>query len=283
MAVVDELSLHEAAARAGVHYMTVYRWVRTGRLPARRDGAEWRVSVGDLDAARHRGSRAPHEAGGRRRTRSRAAAAERLRRRLVAGDEAGAWALLEEVMTAGASAAEVALDVIGPAMQAVGDRWESGNGTVAEEHRASVVAGRLLGRLGPRFARPGRKRGTIVLGAPAGEEHSLPGILLADVLRGTGYDVVDLGADTPAESFVEAAQGAPRLLAVLIGVTTSGNDRAVRDTVTALRGAGIAAPVLVGGGAVSGDAHARRLGADAWTGVDGRAALATVEAVTRSR
>ena len=32
------ITLHEAAARLGVHYMTAYRYVRTGRLPAERDG-----------------------------------------------------------------------------------------------------------------------------------------------------------------------------------------------------------------------------------------------------
>ena len=33
------VTLHEAAERLGVHYMTAYRYVRTGRLPAERDGA----------------------------------------------------------------------------------------------------------------------------------------------------------------------------------------------------------------------------------------------------
>jgi len=45
------LSLQEAAELEGVHYMTVYRRVRTGRLAAVKVGSEWRVEAGDLPAA----------------------------------------------------------------------------------------------------------------------------------------------------------------------------------------------------------------------------------------
>src|ERR1700691_5905721 len=40
----DGVNLKQAAALLGVHYMTVYRYVRQGRLPAERIGTEWRVS-----------------------------------------------------------------------------------------------------------------------------------------------------------------------------------------------------------------------------------------------
>ena len=43
--LAEPISLQEAASRLGVHYMTAYRYVRTGRLPARRDGAQWFVDV----------------------------------------------------------------------------------------------------------------------------------------------------------------------------------------------------------------------------------------------
>ena len=39
----DSLSLREAAEELGVHYMTVYRYVRLGMLPATKDGTVWRV------------------------------------------------------------------------------------------------------------------------------------------------------------------------------------------------------------------------------------------------
>jgi methanogenic corrinoid protein MtbC1 len=85
---------------------------------------------------------------------------------MIAGDEAGAWAIVEAALASGAEAADVYLDVLLPALESVGDGWAAGRISVADEHRATVVAQRLIGRLGPRFARRGRKRGVVVLGAP---------------------------------------------------------------------------------------------------------------------
>ena len=46
----DGMTLQQAAAFLGVHYMTVYRYVRLGLLPARKDGARWRVERADVEA-----------------------------------------------------------------------------------------------------------------------------------------------------------------------------------------------------------------------------------------
>jgi excisionase family DNA binding protein len=249
------LTLHEVADRLGVHYMTVYRWVRTGRLPATKAGATWSVREQDLERLgaepeppRGRGRRIDHVA--------------RLTDRLMAGDEPGALAVAEAAMAGGMSAEDLYLEVLGPAMAKVGESWEEGEAGVAEEHRATAIVYRLLGRLAPRFGRRGRRRGTIVLGAVAGEQHGLPVALLADPLRGRGYHVVDLGANTPPEAFVDAARGADRLVAVGLSATVPA-DRVLRATVGALRRAGVTARLVVGGAAVADAAHADRLGADA--------------------
>jgi methanogenic corrinoid protein MtbC1 len=64
----------------------------------------------------------------------------------------------------------------------------------------------------------------------------------------------------------------------MIGATTGGRDRAIRTSIRTLREGGVDAPVLVGGGAIYDDEHARRLGADAWSGRDAASAVAAVEA-----
>ena len=265
------ITLHDAAERLGVHYMTAYRYVRTGRLPATREGAEWRVDPADVDRLRATPTTTPRRG-------SRGQAARRLEQRMLAGDTAGAWAVIESALVSGASPAEIHLGLLAPALRSIGSRWDSGELSVADEHRATVSAQRLIGQLGPRFARRGRTRGTVVIGAPSGERHAIPSAMLADLLRAAHFTVVDLGADTPPESFVDAARGAERLVAVCIGVTRSGLDEEVRATIAALEEAGVTAPVRVGGAAIADAAHARRLGADAWSGRDARAVIATLEA-----
>lgn len=275
----DRISLNEAAERLGVHYMTMYRYVRTGRLPAVRDGVQWTVDVRDVD--RLRAPAAPPARRGSNRIRQEGPG--KLVARMVAGDEAGAWGIVDAALAAGLEAGDVSIDLLVPALRSVGDGWSTGVLSVADEHRAAAVAQRLIGRLGPRFARRGRKRGTVVLGAPAGENHSLPCAIVADLLRGAGFEVIDMGANTPAESFVDSARHANRLTAVLIGATTPHRDAAIRSTVRALRAGGITAPVIVGGAGIVDADHARSLGADAWSGHDGRSVVAAVETAADSR
>jgi hypothetical protein len=62
-------------------------------------------------------------------------------------------------------------------------------------------------------------------------------------------------------------------------VTTEGREGAAAAAFTALRRAGITVPLFAGGAAVTNADHARRRGADHWTGWDGRAAVAMVERV----
>jgi methanogenic corrinoid protein MtbC1 len=92
-----------------------------------------------------------------------------------------------------------------------------------------------------------------------------------------------MGANTPAASFAETAKAANRLVAIAIAITTPGGDAAVRAVVKAVRRADLDVPILVGGAAVHDRAHALRLGADEWSGLDGRTALVAIERIARSR
>ena len=258
------ITLQEAADELGVHYMTAYRYVRTGRLHAVKDGAEWRVDPADL-AALQVGRRPPAASATPTGTRASRWTADpgRLAARLIEGDEPGSWQLLEDALTAGATTEAVYDELLVPALAEIGDRWSTGTASVADEHTATVTVQRLVGRLGPRFRRPGRTRGTVVLGAAPGDHHGLAVGLLADPLRGRGFHVTDLGADVPVEAWLDAALGAERLRAVGISVVATGLDAVVAGTVAALHET-VDAPVVLGGGAVRDEAHARALGADGW-------------------
>jgi excisionase family DNA binding protein len=267
---VDEpgevVTLQEAADLLGVHYMTAYRYVRLGLLPAEKVGATWRVATADVASMRA----GPPRTGGRR---QRAPWGDRLRSRLLAGDEAGAWGVVEGALTAGADPAEIHLDVLAPALRGIGELWERGEIDVADEHRALAVAQRLVGRLSPRFNRRGRTRGCVVVGCAPGERHALPTALLADVLRSAGWAVADLGGDVPAEPFVKAVEAEGSLVAVGVSVTWDGALDAGAEAVARLRDA-VDVPVLLGGRAV--ELAASDLGAHG-TAPDARTACELLE------
>jgi excisionase family DNA binding protein len=253
--VTSELTLQEVADELGVHYMTAYRYVRIGMLPARKVGRSWVVLRDDLEALR-RDEVGPADRG-------EAPWAERLTRRLIAGDEAGAWKVIEASLAAGHSAERTLAEVVSPAMKTVGDMWESGAIGVDQEHTASAICLRLLGRLGARFARRGISKGTVVLGTTAEELHGLPTAIVAEVVRQAGFEVIDLGPLVPPEAFANTAAHADELVAVGVSATLRDQDDALRDTVGALR-ARIEVPVYVGGAAVTSADHAESLGADGW-------------------
>ena len=276
--LAEAMTLHAAADVLGVHYMTAYRYVRLGLLPATKVAGSWEVPQVEVDRllAERAPDRGVRPAGGR--GVQPAPWAARLEARLRAGDERGSWGVVEGALSSGMEPAEVYVELLVPALRGIGEAWASGEIDVGVEHRASVIAMRLIGRLGPRFNRRGQTRGSVVLGAPAGDRHGLPSALLADLVRGIGFTVADLGADTPSESFVRAAAAAERLVAVAVGVTTPENDEEVRALAEALHDALPDVPVLIGGAAVRDEAHARALGADGWAS-DGPAALALLEQV----
>ena len=267
------LTLQEAADELGVHYMTAYRYVRLGVMEASKSGGVWQVQRSAVDRFREDAKAAaatigPSGKGGPRNRR--APWSSRLESRLVAGDAPGSWSVIEAAMAAGAELDEIYLDVLTPAMVSIGERWAAGELDISIEHRATGIAMRIVGRIGPRFSRRGRSRGVVALGAPAGEFHALPVAMLGDLLRLRGWEVSDFGVDVPCESLAHVISETPDLLAVGLSVMSSDNLASLADACAAAHLADPSMLVVVGGHGVVDLDHARSLGADAYaaTGLD---------------
>ena len=261
--VDTDISLHDVAEALHVHYMTAYRYVREGLLPGHKVGRSWCVRKSDLDLfQKGNGLGAVSEDGKRKQ----APWGERLEARLLEGDERGALEVFEAVLRAGNDLEHLYLSVLSPALVSIGRRWEQGELEIFVEHRASNIALRLMSQVGSRFTRRGISKGTIIMGAPAGEEHALAIAMLADLVRSQGWDVHDLGGNMPAESFAQAVQQSNDVVAVCVGVTVEGSIPAAKETVFTVKSSCPNVPVYVGGAAIRGDDHVRVLGADHWAG-----------------
>ena len=272
------LSLLQAAEKLGVHYMTVYRYVRTGKLPATRVGGTWQVDPDDLAQMR------PAVPNYSRDPAARATATKaQLEARLLAGDEPGAWGVLEAALASDHSPSEVLLQLVAPALESIGDRWHADELTVADEHRASAVAVRLISRIGARFGRRGPKRGSVVITTPPAEQHSAPVAIAADLLRWAGFNVIELGADTPADALAQALAGVPDLLAVAMACTTQDSTTSARRVIAHLRTALPETTVLLGGAAITDADQALSLGADGFTGRRGDHLVRAVEELAAAR
>lgn len=254
MNATGTLSLQQAADQLGVHYMTAYRYVRLGMLPATREGRDWRIRQSDL-AAFTAGKSQPAPRGS-------TDWANRFTNRVLAVDEAGAWKVIEAALTAGMTVTDTYSKILVPALERIGDAWRAGEINVAVEHAASRVARRVMDRLAPRLARRGVKRGTVLIGSTATELHSLPLAMVTDYLRAAQYDAIDLGAMLPADSFAAFADSIDDLILIGIGVTTPGQGREIAATIDALRKV-TAVPIIIGGAGID-EKAAVRLGAAGW-------------------
>lgn len=257
------MSLDEAAQLLGVHYMTAYRYVRQGKLAATRVKGVWQVAPHALEEFRKRSqerAQAPRSNVDARRTGDYVG---ELLRCLVNADAGGSWQVVQRAIDAGSDMEEVYLEIVSPALAEIGSQWSRGEIDISVEHQATAIVTRLIGQLSPRCVRRGRRRGDVLIGGPAGERHALVLAMLGDLLRLEGWEVFDLGPDTPANSFVHAASRMAGLTAVGVSVTTPVAVPGAVEVVQALRRAiGDDVPVVLGGAAISDADMARELGAD---------------------
>jgi DNA-binding transcriptional MerR regulator len=127
-------------------------------------------------------------------------AADRLADALASFDDGDAHAAFDALL-ARLSIDTLLRDVIVPYLHELGDRWERGEASIAQEHFAStLLRGRLLG-----LARGwGRGIGPVaVLACAPGEQHDLGLIAFGLTLRARGWRIVYLGADTPIASVAD--------------------------------------------------------------------------------
>ncbi len=191
--------------------------------------------------------------------------------------------MLEAALASDRSPSEVLLQLVAPALESIGDRWHVGELTVADEHRASAVAVRLISRIGARFARRGPKRGSVVITTPPAERHSAPVAIAADLLRWAGFNVIELGADTPADALAQVLGDTPDLLAVAMACTTQASTASARRVIAHLRTASPGTTVLLGGAAIADADQALRLGADGFSGRRGDDLVRAIEELVAAR
>jgi MerR family transcriptional regulator, light-induced transcriptional regulator len=124
---------------------------------------------------------------------------------LLAADGRQADAEAREAYRTCLSVAEVHARVITPAMYWIGELWQRGAITVADEHVATAIAHRVLASLYLTQTDPPLDvRDTVLLAAPSGERHGLGLRIVGDLLELSGFHVVYLGADTPTDALAAA-------------------------------------------------------------------------------
>jgi excisionase family DNA binding protein len=234
------IDLQAAAERLGVHYQTAYRWVRSGRLPARKVKGVYSLdpTAVDREAARRARPQAPPA---RRPRGGMAVLSERALDYLLEGEERALRRLLSELADSGVPLTQTTQGVLVPALRRIGERWSAGGVNILFEHRASAIVERLLAERPP--SARGRRRGTAAVASLHGDRHGLPTLMAALALREDSWTVHHLGAEVPEAQF-ERFCLEHRVDLAVITVTLEDTRTAAEDTAAALRDHGVR--VLVG-------------------------------------
>jgi methanogenic corrinoid protein MtbC1 len=179
------------------------------------------------------------------------------------GDELWAIDLVTGLLDAGSSPQDVLLQLVSPAQARVGELWESGRWSVAQEHAATCVAERVVAVISTRTRRTSGGRGHVVLSCLDGEWHALAARIVVEVLRLHDWQVTFLGASVPPVHLVSFLhQHGPDVVALSAALPI--HLPAARHTIVAAQRTGT--PVLAGGPGFGADGcFARSLGVDAWS------------------
>jgi DNA-binding transcriptional MerR regulator len=170
----------------------------------------------------------------------------RLRARLDAFDDAGAHAVLDELLTR--FALETVLrDVVLPYLRDVGERWTAGDVTVGQEHFASNLLRARLLSLAQGWGQGAGPRA--VLAAPPGDHHDLGLIMCGLSLWRQGLRIVFLGADTPIATLTTTA----RTVAPALVLLSTAKPTVLEEIGDAIRELSAEVPVYLGGGGASAD------------------------------
>lgn len=207
-----------------------------------------------------------------------------LRDCVIDGDAMGAEAALSLLLDDGADANDVVAQGLIPAMDVVGRNFSSGEFFVPEMLTAARAMKQCMTVLEPHLV--GTERtvvGTVVLGTVKGDVHDIGKNIVATMLRGVGFEVLDLGVDVPTDGFVEAVrEHRPDILALSALLTTT--MPRMKDVITALEQGGLrkGVIVLVGGAPLTAE-YALSIGADGYAAHAGNASERAKELVEATK
>ena len=153
---------------------------------------------------------------------------------LLHGDHKGCLKLVEQSITTPEALRHFYEHVVKPALYTVGALWERNEISVAEEHLATAIIGRITSFLYNRFVGTLQTKGTVIVSAAPNEFHEVGARMVADILELDGWDVTYLGANIPQEELVKMLrQKRPFLLA--LSVATVFNLEKAQMLITAVK------------------------------------------------
>jgi len=190
---------------------------------------------------------------------------DKIKQAVLAGEMEGIAELTNQALAQGIEAREILDQALTPAMDIVGREYEQGDRYVPEMLISAETMKGAVTILKPLLAEAGVKaRGKLVIGTVEGDLHDIGKDLVAMMIEGAGFEVINLGAEITAEGFVNAVkEHKPDIIGMSALLTTTMIH--MPEVIDALKQAGLRdqVKVMIGGAPVTQE-YADEIGADGY-------------------
>lgn len=182
---------------------------------------------------------------------------------IINGDQNAALQITKAAIGEGLSPEIILNEGLIAGMDIIGERFKNNEVYIPEVLIAARAMKSALSVLEPKLVEAGVEPvGKAVMGTVQGDLHDIGKNLVAMMLKGAGFDVVDLGVDVSAQKFVETAKKTnARIIGMSALITTT--MPSMEKTIKAVKDAGLAVKTMIGGAPVT-QAYADRIGADGY-------------------
>jgi methanogenic corrinoid protein MtbC1 len=176
-------------------------------------------------------------------------------------DQDGADELAKNALEAGIKPGEILENALIPAMGNVGNRFSRKEIYVPQMLMAAKAMNSAMAHLKPFFISGETKRkGKVIIGTVSGDLHDIGKNLVAMMIEGGGWEVIDLGVDVGADKFLKALDENPGAIIGLSALLTTTMEN-MKKIVSTIREKYSMAKILVGGAPVTMD-YCEKIGAD---------------------
>ena len=184
---------------------------------------------------------------------------------ILNGNAKGATAAVKTALAEGADPQALLDKAMIPAMDEVGRLFEANEYFVPELLIAARAMKAALAEVQPILTQSGAKpHARVAIGTVKGDLHDIGKNLVAAMLEGGGFEVIDLGVDVDPEKFIDAAQSQKVQIVAMSALLTT-TMPAMKTTIEAMQNAGVRNQfkIMVGGAPIT-EEFAKEIGADAF-------------------
>jgi len=176
-------------------------------------------------------------------------------------DQEGAFELTKSALESGISPGEILEEALIPAMSRVGQKFSRNEIFVPQMLMSAKAMSSSMMHLKPYYLNgQAKRRGVFIIGTVTGDLHDIGKNLVAMMIEGAGWEIIDLGVDVSADKCMQAADKYPGAVIGLSALLTTTMEN-MRKTVSSLRGKNSSQKILVGGAPVTAEFCAK-IGAD---------------------